>query len=119
MHARLISFSGADSEKRDQMIRTIQDTVLPTLGEYDGFLGYLSLFDADTQRSKAVLLWESEEQAEAAEETLVERRRQMAGGVGLTVEAADLYEVLVVAGPRPIEGVGTSIAAFVGLAPGK
>jgi len=41
-------------------------------------------------------LWETKEAAEAAEETLVERRRQMAGGAGLTVESADLYEALVV-----------------------
>jgi hypothetical protein len=32
----------------------------------------------------------------SAEETLAERRLQMASGVGLTVEAADLYEALVV-----------------------
>lgn len=37
----------------------------------------------------------------SAEETLAERRLQMAGGVGLTVEAADLYEALVV----ELEGV--------------
>jgi hypothetical protein len=41
--------------------------------------------------------WESKEAAEAAEETLVPRREQMAGGVGLTVESADLYEAPVVA----------------------
>jgi hypothetical protein len=39
--------------------------------------------------------WESEETAEAAEQELVERRRQLAGGVGLTVESADLYEAAV------------------------
>ena len=31
-----------------------------------------------------------------SEETLGERRRQMASGVGLTVESADLYEAVVV-----------------------
>ena len=62
----------------------------------DGFAGYIALYDQDNRRAKAVLLWESEETAEAAEQELVERRRQLASGVGLTVESADLYESLVV-----------------------
>jgi hypothetical protein len=96
MYARLISFSGADAEKRERMIQTVRETVIPMLREYDGFAGYLALYDQDNQRAKAVLLWESEEAAEAAEQELVERRRKIASGVGLTVESADLYEVTVV-----------------------
>ena len=42
------------------------------------------------------MLWDSEDAAEAAEETLAERRQQLASGVGLTVESADLYEAPVV-----------------------
>jgi len=42
------------------------------------------------------LLWESEETAEAAEQELAERRRQLASGIGLTVESADLYEAPIV-----------------------
>jgi hypothetical protein len=96
MHARLISFSGADPEKRERAIQTIRETVLPTLREYDGFAGYIGLYDQENRRAKAVLLWESEETAEAAEQELAERRRQMASGIGLTVESADLYEAPVV-----------------------
>jgi hypothetical protein len=96
MHARVISFTGADPEKRGQAEETIRGTVLPTLREYDGFAGYLALFDTDNRRARAIILWDNEEAAEAAEETLAERRKQMASGVGLTVESADLYEALVV-----------------------
>jgi hypothetical protein len=96
MHARLISFSGADPEKREKALQTIREMVIPTLREYDGFSGYLALYDEDNRRARAVILWDSKEAAETAEETLAERRRQMAGGVGLTVESADLYEALVV-----------------------
>jgi hypothetical protein len=118
MHARLISFSGADPENRERAVQTIRESVIPTLREYDGFSGYIALYDAENRRAKAVLLWESEEKAEAAEHTLAERRRQMASGVGLTVESADLYEALVVevkevdkpAASKPIEAVGTQIA---------
>jgi hypothetical protein len=96
MHARLISFSGADPEKRDNAIQTIRETVIPMLRQYDGFAGYIALYDQQNQRAKAVLLWESEETAEAAEQTLGERRRKLADSVGLTVESADLYEAPVV-----------------------
>ena len=96
MHARLISFSGADPEKRERAIQTIRETVIPMLRQYDGFVGYMALYDEQNRRAKAVILWNSEETAEAAEETLAERRRNLASGIGLTVESADLYEAPVV-----------------------
>ena len=42
------------------------------------------------------LLWESKEAAEAAEETLAERRQDITSSMGLTLESADLYEAPVV-----------------------
>ena len=96
MHARLIEFSGADPEKREKAIETIRGTVIPMLRSYDGFAGYLALYDAQNRRAKAILLWESEEAAEEAEKTLAERRRQLSSSVGLTLESADLYEAPVV-----------------------
>jgi hypothetical protein len=96
MYARLIEFSGADPEKRDNAMETIRGTVIPMLREYDGFSGYIALYDAQNRRAKAILLWDSEDAAEEAEKTLVERRQKLASGVGLTVESADLYEAPVV-----------------------
>ena len=96
MYGRLIEFSGADPEKREKAIETIRGTVIPMLRGYEGLAGYLALYDAGKRRAKAVLLWESEEAAEEAEKELVERRKQLAGSVGLTVESADLYEAPVV-----------------------
>ena len=96
MYARLISFSGADPEKRENALQMIRGTVIPTLREYDGFAGYLALYDEENKRAKAIILWDSEDNAVAAEETLAERRKQMSGSVGLTLESADLYEALVV-----------------------
>ena len=96
MYARLVSFSGADPGKRENAIRTIRETVIPMLRQYDGYAGYIALYDAQNQRARAVLLWESEEAAEEAEKELVERRKQLAGSVGLTAESADLYEAPIV-----------------------
>ncbi|MFL5919881.1 MAG: hypothetical protein ACJ743_15660 [Gaiellaceae bacterium] len=96
MYARLISFSGADPEKRESAIEMIRGTVIPMLQTYNGFAGYIALYDEDTRKAKAIILWNSKEAAETAEETLVERRAKMTAQVGLTVEAADLYEATVV-----------------------
>ncbi len=96
MYARLIEFSGADPDKRETMIETVRGTVIPMLRQYDGFAGYITLYDGENNRAKAVLLWDTEEAAEEAEKTLAERRKQLAGGVGLTVESQDLYEAPVV-----------------------
>jgi hypothetical protein len=96
MYARLISFSGADPEKREPAIETIRGTVIPMLRQFDGYAGYIGMYDVEKRRAKAVLLWETEEAAVEAEKELAERRKKIAGGVGLTVESADLYEAPVV-----------------------
>ena len=97
MYARVIAFSDATSDKRDVAIETMRGTVVPMLQTYDGFAGYISLYDEANQRAKAIILWESKEAAEAAEETLAERRKQLTAQVGITIESVDLYEAPVVA----------------------
>jgi hypothetical protein len=96
MYARLISMSGARAEGREQAIQAIREKVIPTLSQHDGYAGYVALFDADNQRAKAVLLWESREAAEAAHAALTDFRDQVISGLGMTLESADLYEAPVV-----------------------
>ena len=96
MYARVISFSGADPEKRESAIEMIRGTVIPMLQSYDGFVGYIALYDTDARRAQAIILWDSQESADAAEETLAERRRKIVDQVGLTIESVDLYEAPVV-----------------------
>jgi hypothetical protein len=96
MYARLVSLTGASPEKRENMIQAMRENVVPTLRGYDGFAGYVGLHDPDSQQAKGIIFFESKAAAEAAEETLAERRKGMAGGVGLTIESADLYEALIV-----------------------
>jgi hypothetical protein len=96
VYARLVEFSGAGTDKREQMLNVVQETVIPMLREFDGYAGYITLLDVDNDRAKAVLLWDSKEAADSAEETLHDRRRNLAGSIGLTVESEDLYEAPVV-----------------------
>lgn len=95
MYARLISITGADADKRERAITTIQETVIPALRRFDGFAGYIALYDLENARAKALLLWESKEAAEAAEPQLIARRAEIMDNLGLSVESADLYEVPV------------------------
>jgi|SRR5689334_18686458 hypothetical protein len=95
MFGRLISFSGADPARRDEAIETIRGTVVPMLRRFDGFGGYIALYDGEARRAKAIILWETKEAADAAEVELEARRRHIAGSVGLTIESVDLYEVPV------------------------
>jgi hypothetical protein len=96
MYARVITFSGADSSKREPALEMIRGTVIPMLQTYDGFQGYLSLYDDQNSRAQAIILWSSKETADAAEETLAERRQGMVSQVGISIESVDLYEAPVV-----------------------
>jgi hypothetical protein len=96
MYARVISFADATADKRQAAEEMIRGTVIPMLQTYDGFAGYLALYDEANQRARAIILWESKEAADAAEETLVERRKKMTAEVGITIESVDLYEAPVV-----------------------
>ena len=95
MYARLISFSGADPARRDEAAETIRGTVIPMLRTFEGYAGYVAMYDGANKRAKAIILWETQEQAEAAEAELVERRKRISGSLGMTPESADLDEVPV------------------------
>jgi hypothetical protein len=96
VYARLVSFSDVDPAKREQQLQTIRDTVIPRLRQFEGFAGYIGMYDASSNRAKAVLLWESEEAADAAEAKLVEMRARITSEMGMTVDSAELFEVPVV-----------------------
>ena len=96
MYARVITFSGADSDKHDAALEMIRGTVLPMLRTYDGYEGYVMLTDEERSRAQAVVLWDSQEAADAAEETLAEKRKGMVSQVGTTIDSVDLYEAPIV-----------------------
>ena len=66
------------------------------LRQIEGYAGYLALIDAQNSVAKAIVLWQSREAAEAAEEQLAERRKQMTQRMGLTIKSVDLYEAPIV-----------------------
>ena len=94
MHVRLVSFSAGSTDARDRWVQAIQDTVIPTMRKYEGFAGYIGLSGQEDQQIKGMVFWDSEENAEAAERAVKERRREVSGGIGLTEESAELFEVI-------------------------
>ena len=96
MYARILTFEGADPGIRDEAEQTIRGEVIPRLEQIDGFAGYVGIFDPDNRKAKAIVLWETREQAEAAEEQLAERRKQMTGRMGLTIASNRLLEAPIV-----------------------
>jgi hypothetical protein len=96
MYARVITFSGAGSDKRDAALEMIRGTVVPMLRTFDGYEGYILLTDEDRSRAQGIVLWDSEDAANAAEEKLAERRKEMVSQVGTTIESVDLYEAPIV-----------------------
>jgi heme-degrading monooxygenase HmoA len=95
MYGRLVEIEGIDPSRREEAIRNVRENVLPALKSLDGFAGFVSLANEETRRVRSVVLWETREDAEAAEEQMKPRREQMAKEIGFTVKAADLYEVVV------------------------
>ena len=95
MHARLVSFSsGGSTDSRDRWVQAIQDTVIPTMRKQEGFAGYVGLSGQENQQFKGLVFWDSEENAEAGERAMKERRREVSGGIGLTEQSAELFEVI-------------------------
>ena len=94
MYARLIEFSGADPEKRERAIQTIRETVIPMLRQYDGFAGYITLYDGENNRAKAVLLWETEEAAKETDRNAEKSRQGTVDATGVELLERGRYEVV-------------------------
>src|SRR5436190_21754907 len=96
MYAVLISYSDATAYTRAATFEMVRATVSPMRQSHDGFAGSLALYDTDGRSAKSIILWDSKENADTAEETLAELRKGMTAQVGITIESVDLYEAPVV-----------------------
>jgi hypothetical protein len=92
----LVEIEGVDPAKREEIAGIIRERVIPGLKEIDGFAGFISLVDAENQRARSVVLWETKEGAEEAERQFGPKREEIVGSVGGTVRSADLYEAPIV-----------------------
>jgi len=103
MYGRLIEVEGVDPSKREEVLGTLRDRIIPGLKEIEGFAGFISLVDEGNRRARSVVLWETREGAEEAERQFAAKREEIVRGIGGTVRSADLYDapiVEVLAGAR-------------------
>jgi hypothetical protein len=96
MYARVLTFDGAKEAQRQEAKQVIRDEVIPRLEQFDGYAGYVGLFDVENSKAKAIVLWESREAAEAAESQLAPRRKEMVESMGLTIASNRLLEAPIV-----------------------
>ena len=96
MYGRLIEVDGVDPSKREEVLATLRERIIPAMKEIDGFAGFISLMDEDTRRARSVVLWETRESAEQAEAEFGPKREQIVRDAGGTVRSADLYDAPIV-----------------------
>ena len=96
MYARVLSFDGANESRREEAKQVIRDEVIPRLEQFEGYAGYVGLFDAENSKAKAIVIWERREAAEAAEGQLAPRRKEMVESMGLTIASNRLLEAPIV-----------------------
>jgi len=96
MYGRLVEVEGVDPSKREEVLQSIRERIIPGLQEIDGFVGFISLVDPENRRARSVVLWETRESADEAERQFKGRREELVSSMGATVRSADLYEAPIV-----------------------
>jgi hypothetical protein len=96
MVGRLVEVDGVDASRRDEVLAIIRDRIIPGMKEIDGFVGFISLMDDETNRARNVLLWETREGAEEAERQFGPKREEIVREMGGTVRSAELYDAPIV-----------------------
>jgi hypothetical protein len=96
MFGRLVEIEGVDPSKREEVLGTIKETIIPALKEIEGFAGFISLVDEENRRARSIVLWETMEGAEEAERQFAAKREEIVREMGGTVRSADLYEAPIV-----------------------
>jgi hypothetical protein len=96
MYGRLIEIEGLDASRRDEIMATIREQVIPAMEKAGGFEGFVSLVDDQMGRARNIVLWDTREDADEFERQWAARREEIVRGFGGTVHSAELYEARLV-----------------------
>ena len=66
MHARVVT-SQLQPGKKDEWIAIIRDSIVPALRQQQGFKGFVTLADTNSDKSIAYSMWETEADLKASE----------------------------------------------------
>ena len=111
MFAR-VSYERYPPEHHAAAIRIVLEELLPVLKEAPGCLGYLLLADGKPGAGLTLVLWETEEAADAAsvDRGAVAAQVKLAA-LGLAIESRKMYEVVAQIGPGVLAPRTTSSQA--------
>ncbi len=95
MYARVTPNRGSDPSQREEVLRLVDENIVPALQQMPGFKGYLALYDENSGTGLAITLWETRDQADSlgassAMRSVLERFEAL----GMTFETPKIYEVV-------------------------
>ncbi len=95
MYARVTPNRTSDPSKREEVLRLVDENVVPALQQMPGFKGYLALYDEHSGRGLAVTLWETKDQADSLGTTSAGRDLLLRfEDLGMAFETPEIYEVV-------------------------
>ncbi len=98
MWVRMSIFQGAPDQSKEQVEQNnkmIQETVLPSARQMEGFKGVLSLGDRKSGKGISLTFWETEEAMKASEESANQLRQKAADQTAEQVAGVERYEVYI------------------------
>lgn len=96
MFARVTTTRG--QAKRADVVRVIQERLIPQVKDMRGFKGAYWLRDEKTGKGLAVTLWESEDTLNASAGPVGQLRTQSTSELGIEIESVESFEVIQTVG---------------------
>ncbi len=94
MHARVSIFEGSP-DQIDEVLRQVQEKVVPQAKQLDGFKGMIALGDRQSGKTMGITFWENDEALRASEEAANQLRSDAAGATGAEIASVERYEVAI------------------------
>ena len=93
MYARISTVEG-DASKIDDAVAVINEKIIPTLKDQDGFTAVNFLADRSTGKLVGVAFWQDEAALEGSAEAVGPMRNEVADAVGGKVVSVESYELV-------------------------
>ena len=93
MWARVTTIEGPP-DQADIAVKLVEESVIPTAKQWQGFSGGWWLLDRDSGRMMAVTLWDSQETLNASAEAATSLRTDTTEELGGQIASVESYEVV-------------------------
>ena len=103
MWVRMSIFQGSpnqSNEEIEQNNKTLQERILPTARQMDGFKGAMTIGDRVSGKGISLTFWETEEAMKASEEAANKLRQQSAEETNDQIAGVERYEVFIYEPPQ-------------------